>query len=286
MAELLKGAPVAAALNEKLASKVSELKDQGVFPTLAIVRVGERPDDVAYEAGAVKRCEKIGIQAKRIALPKDAPEEELLRTLENLNYDLNVHGVLMFRPLPKHIDESLVCNALALEKDVDGITNISSAGVFAGIPIGYPPCTPQACIELLDFYNIAIESKKVAVIGRSLVVGKPLAMMLVKRNATVTICHTKTADMASVCREADILITAAGRRGLVGKDFFHPNQVVIDVSINVDDNGKLTGDTNFLEAADIVKAITPVPGGVGTVTTSVLAKHVVEAAEKSANKIK
>lgn len=284
MAELLKGTPVVAALNEKLTQKVAMLKEQGVTPTLAIVRVGERPDDVAYETGAMKRCEKIGVKTQRVTLPGDISQDELLEMIRELNGDPWVHGVLLFRPLPKYMDEALVCNTLAPEKDVDGITNASNAGVFTGTAIGYPPCTPQACMEILDFFNIETTGKKAVVIGRSLVVGKPAAMMLVQKNATVTICHTRTIDMPAICREADILIVAAGRAGIVGKDYFRENQIVIDVGINVDENGNLCGDVNFAEAEPIVKAITPVPGGVGTVTTSVLVKHVVEAAEKATNR--
>jgi len=284
MAELLKGAPVVAALNEKLIQKVTALKEKNIKPTLAFVRVGERPDDVAYENGALKRCEKIGVRAQRVTLPSDISQDELLEMIREINADTSVHGMLLFRPLPKHIDESLVCNALTPEKDVDGITNSSNAGVFIGKSIGYPPCTPQACMEILDYYSIEPTGKKAVVIGRSLVVGKPAAMMLIQRNATVTICHTRTKDMPAVCREADILIVAAGRAGIVGKEYFRDGQIVIDVGINVDEKGNLCGDVNFAEADPIVKAITPVPGGVGTVTTSVLVKHVVEAAEQAANR--
>jgi len=284
MAEILKGAQVVAALNEKLIQKVAVLKEKGVTPTLAIVRVGERSDDVAYENGAMKRCEKIGVKAKQITLPGDVSQDELLAMICELNGDPQIHGVLLFRPLPKYMDEALVCNTLAPEKDVDGITNASNAGILTGTAIGYPPCTPQACMEILDYYGIGTTGKKAVVIGRSLVVGKPAAMMLVQRNATVTICHTRTVDMPAVCREADILIVAAGRAEIVGKDYFREDQIVIDVGINVDEDGKLCGDVNFAEAEPIVRAITPVPGGVGTVTTSVLVKHVVEAAEKTANR--
>lgn len=284
MAEILKGAPVAAALDEKLAEKVSELGRKGIVPTLAILRVGERPDDAAYERGAMKRCEKVGVQAKQVTLQADIDQAELLRIIEQLNADSSVHGVLMFRPLPKHIDEALVCNALTPEKDVDGITNASSAGVFTGTPIGYPPCTPQACMEILDYYGIDPKGKGAVIIGRSLVVGKPAAMMMLQKHATVTVCHTRTADMPAVCRGAEILIVAAGRAKVVDGDYLSPDQIVLDVGINVDEDGKLCGDVDFDQAQPIVKAITPVPGGVGTVTTSVLVKHVVEAAERTACK--
>ena len=282
MTELLKGAPVAAALDDKTLTKTAALKARSVTPTLAILRVGKRPDDIAYENGAVKRCEKTGVATERIALPGDASQDDLLREIKRLNASENIHGILLFRPLPKYMDESLICNAISPEKDIDGVTNISMAGVFSGAALGFPPCTPQACMEILDYYNIDCASKNAVVVGRSLVIGKPVTMALIKRNATVTVCHTKTIDMPGVCRGAEILIAAAGRAGIIDKKCFSENQIVIDVGINIDANGKLAGDVNFAEAGGIVKAITPVPGGVGTVTTSVLAKHVAEAAEKAA----
>ena len=198
--------------------------------------------------------------------------------IDEVNKDENIHGVLMFRPLPKHIDQTLVENALCAEKDVDCQTDASLGGVFTGKKVGFPPCTPQACMEILDHYGIDCTGKKAVVIGRSLVVGKPAAMMLIKKNATVTVCHTRTVDMPSVTREADILVVAAGRAGVVGADYVAPGQIVIDVGINVNEEGKLCGDVDYAAVEPIVDAITPVPGGVGSVTTSVLVGHVVEAA--------
>ena len=281
MAAILKGAEVTKALNESLIEKTNALKEKGVFPTLAIVRVGERDDDISYEKGATKRCEKIGVNVKNFVLPEDVSEEDLLKTIDIVNNDKEIHGCLMFRPLPKHINETKVRAALSPEKDVDGITDGSLAGVFTGSGEGYPPCTAQACMEILEHFGYEIKGKKAVVIGRSLVVGKPAAMLLLQRNATVTTCHTRTVDMPSVCRDADILIVAAGRAGVVGKEYFNDHQIVIDVGIHVTDEGKLTGDVIFDEAEPVVAAITPVPGGVGTVTTSVLVKHVVLAAEKT-----
>ena len=281
MAKILKGADVTAALNQSLIEKTQALKEKGVQPALAIVRVGERDDDVSYERGAVKRCEKIGVEVKHFVLPLDVSEEELLKTIDTVNHDKNIHGCLMFRPLPKHLDEDKIRRALSPEKDIDGITDGSLAGVFAGSDAGYPPCTAQACMEILDHFGYDLKGKKAVVIGRSLVVGKPAAMLLLGKNATVTVCHTKTADMPAVCREADVLIVAAGKAGVVGREYLNGHQVVIDVGIHVNDEGKLTGDVRFDEAEPVVEAITPVPGGVGTVTTSVLVKHVVLAAEKT-----
>lgn len=281
MALLLKGKAVVDALNEKMKGEVEVLKEQGVIPTLAIVRVGERGDDISYERGATKRCETVGVTVKNFILPADAAQDELIRTLEQINQDASIHGVLLFRPLPKTMNDNLVRNTLRPEKDVDGITDGSLAGVFSGVPTGYPPCTPQACMEILDFYGINVLGKRVTVIGRSLVVGKPAAMMLIQKHATVTICHTKTVDLPAVCREAEVLIVSAGRPAIVDQSYLNPDQVVIDVGINVREDGTICGDVKFEDAENYVKAITPVPGGVGTVTTSVLVKHVIEAAKKT-----
>ena len=281
MAKLLKGAEVTAALNERIKADVEDLKAKGVNPTLAIVRVGERPDDLSYERGATKRCDTLGVAVEKVLLPEDVTQEELMAAIDRVNNDDRIHGVLIFRPLPKHLDDEAVRRALKPEKDIDGITDGSLVGVFAGTKQGFPPCTPQACMEMLRHYGIDPKGKRAVVIGRSLVVGKPAAMMLLGKHATVTVCHTRTVDMPAVCREAEILIVAAGRAGVVGKEYFAPGQIVIDVGINVNAEGKLCGDVNFEEAEPVVEAITPVPGGVGTVTTSVLVGHVVEAAKRT-----
>ena len=278
MAKQLLGKEVTAALNERIKGNVAKLKEKGIQPTLGIIRVGEREDDLSYERGATKRCETLGVAYEKILLPADVTQEELMAAVDRVNNDDNIHGVLMFRPLPKHLDEAAVIKALSPEKDVDGITDGSMVGVFAGTNQGFPPCTPWACMEILDHYGIDCTGKKAVVIGRSLVVGKPAAMMLLKKNATVTICHTKTKDMPSVVKEADIVIVAAGRAGIVDDTYLRNGQVVIDVGINVNEEGKLCGDVDYAKAEPIVEAITPVPGGVGSVTTSVLVGHVVEAA--------
>ncbi|MDO4554012.1 MAG: bifunctional 5,10-methylenetetrahydrofolate dehydrogenase/5,10-methenyltetrahydrofolate cyclohydrolase [Lachnospiraceae bacterium] len=278
MAKQLLGKEVTKALNDKIKDQVSALHQRGIDPTLAFIRVGERQDDISYERGAVKRCETLGVSYKKYLLPGDCTQQELMDTIADVNEDDNIHGVLMFRPLPKHLDEEAVVAALRPEKDVDGITEGSMFGVFAGTDEGFPPCTPQACMEILDHYGIDCTGKKAVVVGRSLVVGKPAAMMLLKKNATVTVCHTRTKDMPSVVKEADIVIVAAGRAGVVDGSYLSRGQVVIDVGINVNEEGKLCGDVNYDEAEKIVDMITPVPGGVGSVTTSVLVGHVVEAA--------
>lgn len=204
----------------------------------------------------------------------------MLQVIEDANKDEDVHGILLFRPLPSHLDQRRIENALDPKKDVDAMTDASMTGVFLDKPIGFPPCTPEACMVILKHYGIDPKGKKAVVIGRSTVVGKPAAMMLLKRNATVTICHTKTVDMPSVVREADIVIAAAGKACIIDEKYLRPGQIVLDVGINVNDEGKLLGDVNFEDAEKIVSAITPVPGGVGTVTTSILVNHVVEAAAR------
>lgn len=276
-----KGAPAAAALMEDLTGRVERLSGAGVTPTLAIVRVGERPDDRAYETGAVKRCEKAGVAVKRFPLPAGCSALELRAVLEHINAVSEIHGCLMLRPLPDPAMEEMACALLDPKKDVDCMTPAALAGVFAGKGWGYPPCTAQACLELLKYYKTALTGKRAVVVGRSLVIGKPVSMLLQAENATVTMCHTRTVDLPAVCRGAEVLIAAAGRANLLGAAHVSPGQVVLDVGINVDESGKLCGDVKFDEAEPVVSAITPVPGGVGAVTTAVLVKHVVEAAERT-----
>ena len=285
MAKQLLGKEVTAALNAKLQAQVEELKAKGVVPTLGIVRVGERPDDLSYERGATKRAELIGVEVEKFVLPEDVSKEDLLKVIDEINANDKIHGVLMFRPLPKHLkaDQDEICNRLDPKKDVDGMTDLSNAGVFMSKSMGYAPCTPAACMEILDHYGIDCTGKKAVIIGRSLVVGKPAAMMLMAKNATVTVCHTRTKDVPSVTREADILVSAAGVLRSLTKEYVRPGQIVIDVSINWDEaKGGIAGDAVYEEIEPIVEAITPVPGGVGSVTTSVLIGHVVEAARLAA----
>ncbi|MBP8641007.1 MAG: bifunctional 5,10-methylenetetrahydrofolate dehydrogenase/5,10-methenyltetrahydrofolate cyclohydrolase [Oscillospiraceae bacterium] len=279
MAIELKGAPVAEAINQRSQAVLSNLLSRGATPTLAIVRVGERGDDIAYENGAVKRCEKVGVAVTRVLLPESLTQAELMTKINELNVDSSIHGVLILMPLPKHLDGEAVRQALFPEKDVDGITDGSLAGVFTGSGSGFPPCTAQACIEILDHYGFDCKGKSAVVIGRSLVVGKPLAIMLMAKNATVTVCHTKTVNMPAVTKKAEILIVAAGKAKAINAEYLSENQVVIDVGINFVE-GAMCGDVDYTAALPLVCAITPVPGGVGTVTTSVLVNHVVEAARR------
>lgn len=285
MAMLLKGAEVVSALNERIKVDVGALVSRGVEPTLAILRVGGKPDDLAYERGAMKRAETVGVAVRQIVLPETVSQEELLVEIAKINEDATIHGCLMLRPLPKHIDDMRAREALLPEKDIDGITDGSLAGVFTGTKRGFPPCTAQACMEILDYYKIDPAGKSAVVIGRSLVIGKPVAMMMLQKHATVTICHTKTVDMPSVTKRAEILIVAAGRAGVVGAEYVSAGQTVLDVGINFNDEGKMTGDADFTAVEPIVGAITPVPGGVGTVTTSVLMAHVAEAAKRSLERV-
>ena len=278
MADLLLGKPVGDALSEKTAALAEELTAQGIQPTLAIVRVGERPDDLSYERGACKRAEAQGIAVRKFLLPEDASQDDVLAAIAQVNDDASIHGCLMFRPLPKGIDEAAVCNALDPAKDVDGITAGSLAGVFMDTGVGFPPCTAQACVEILDHYGFDVEGKSVAVVGRSLVIGKPVAMMLLARNATVTLCHSRSRELPTICREADIVVYATGRPRAYSLEHFSGGQTVLDVGINVDEEGNLCGDVDFAAAEPVVGAITPVPRGVGSVTTAVLMRHVVEAA--------
>ena len=291
MAKKLLGKEVNEALVAKLLERTNALREKGVVPTLGIVRVGANPSDLSYEKGATTKGEQVGVDVKKFELPEDATKEEVLALIDQVNADDSIHGVLMFRPPPKHLknDQNEICNRLDPKKDVDCMTHLSNAGVFEDRnDLGYAPCTPAACMEILDHYGIDCKGKKACIIGRSLVVGKPAAMMLMSKNATITVCHTRTVDTASIAREADIIISAAGVLKSLTKDFVRPGQVVIDVSMNWDaekvtskGKGGMSGDAVFEEVEPIVDAITPVPGGVGAVTTSVLMKHVVEAAEKT-----
>ena len=283
MEELLKGAPVAGAITRRNVQAVEELKNRGIEPTLAIIRLGEKPGDLSYEKGAMKRADKTGVKVKQFVFPEDMTEKSLISEIKKINADDSIHGVLMFRPLPAHIDEKAVCETLAPEKDMDGITSGSMAGVFMDTDIGYPPCTAEAVMELLDYYDTELKGSKVTVFGRSLVIGKPVAMMLMRRHATITVCHSRTAidDFIDAGRNADVVVSALGRAKMIGSEILGSGQTIIDVGINVDEDGGICGDVNFEEAEPVAAAITPVPGGVGSVTTAVLMKHVIQAAGKA-----
>ena len=284
MAQLLSGREVASAMNDALLARTTALAERGILPTLAIVRVGENESDLSYERGAEKRAQKVGVDIRKIALPGDVEAEALLETIRALNDDDSVHGVLLLRPLPGHLkgDSQRICNALKPGKDVDAMTDLSSAGVYQGrADLGFPPCTPEACMKILHHYGISCAGKRAVVIGRSLVVGRPLAMMLMGEDATITLCHSKTPNLPEIARQGDILVTAAGRLGFVDAGFVRPGQVVLDVSVNWDpEKNAIAGDCVFAGVEPVVTAITPVPGGVGAVTSSVLMDHVITAAER------
>lgn len=281
MAKRLEGAPVAAALNERMARETEALKERDIVPMLAVLRLGSRPDDLSYETGVKKRCAAVGVQVKNVVLPTGVDSDTFFATLEKLNEDPAVHGILMFRPLPPHLDGEKARRMLNPAKDIDGCTDASLAGVFTGTDIGFVPCTAQAAMEILDYYGIDCAGKRAVVLGRSLVVGRPVSMLLMHRNATVTTCHTKTVSMPSIARTADILIACTGKMESIGAEYLRKGQVVIDVGIGWnEDKGKLCGDVKFEEAEPVAAAVTPVPGGVGTVTTSVLVSHVIEAAKR------
>ena len=277
MAQLLLGKEVTASLNEEIRRKVAQLNEQGVTPKLGIVRIGEREDDISYERGATKRCETLGVAFEKFLLPADASEEEVLKVIQAVNEDDSIHGVLLFRPLPRHLNEDKIVNALAVEKDVDGITDLSMASVFMGRGAGYAPCTPSACMRILDHYGIDCTGKKAVVIGRSNIVGLPVSKLLLDANATVTMAHSRTRNLAEVTRGAEILVVAIGRPKFVTAEMVSPGAVVIDVGVNRDpETGKLCGDVDFAAIEPKASVITPVPGGVGPMTICCLMENTIE----------
>ena len=277
MKELL-GKPAADKINEDLAPQIESLKLEGVVPTLEVIRVGAREDDLAYERGLLKKFESMNCQVVVKELPSDCSQDDLEKAVIEANENADIHGILMFRPLPKTLSEARIKEIINPLKDVDSMGTASLAGVFAGDKNTFPPCTAQAVIEILKFYGIELKGKKVTVVGRSLVIGKPVSMLLMGENATVTICHTKTADLKSECKAADIIVACAGVAKMLNNEYVREGQYVIDVGMNVDENGKLCGDVDFASVSEIVEGITPVPRGVGSVTTSVLLKHTVNGA--------
>lgn len=276
---IMKGAEVIAAMKEKMLQDVTELRTQGIEPMINIIRVGSRPDDLAYERGARKRMESVGIRMDVTELPEDISQKDFAAAFRSVNDNPDVHGIMLFRPLPPTLDEEEIAGMINPIKDVDCMSPVNIAKVFGGDSDGHAPCTAEAVMEMLDFYGIELSGKRVTVVGRSMVVGKPLAMMLLKKNATVTMCHTRTKDLPGACRQAEVIAAAAGRAGMITADMVSEGAVVADVGINVNEEGKLCGDVDFSGVSKKAAAISPVPGGVGGVTTSVLAAHVVRAAQ-------
>lgn len=273
---VLKGAEVSAAIKNQVTEALAGL--DGFVPKLAIVRVGERPDDMSYERGATRKMENFGLRVQSYVYPAEISDAEFKAEFAKINEDPDVTGILLLRPLPKQICEKDIEQMIDPKKDLDGISPVNIAKVFAGDSTGYAPCTAEAVIEVLKANEIPIEGKRVTVVGRSMVVGKPLSMLMVKENATVTICHTRTRDLKGTCQNAEILVAAAGRAKMLNQEYVGKDAVVIDVGINVDENGKLCGDVDFESIQKTASMATPVPGGVGAVTTAVLAKHLVQAA--------
>lgn len=282
MEKTLKGKVVADAIDNEILKRTPALYEKGIVPTLAIVRVGENPSDIAYENGAIKKAKKLGLQPEKYTCPENMSQEDLIQVIEAINEKEDIDGILLLQPLPKNMNSDAVRNALAPEKDLDCIADGSLAKLFTGVKGCFAPCTAESCLEILNHYDIPVKGKKAVVIGRSMVIGKPVAHMLLTENATVTICHTKTEkeDLIDYCRNADIIIAAAGKLNTLTEDMVSPKATIIDVGINFDDDGKMVGDVDFESISPIASAITPVPGGVGSVTTSLLMKHLVEAAER------
>lgn len=256
-----------------------ELETLSFVPKLAIIRVGENPDDMSYERGATKKLKSFGLDVASYVFPQDISDEDFKKAFKDINEDDEVTGILLLRPLPRTINEKDIENMIDPKKDLDGISPINIAKVFAGDTSGFSPCTAEAVIEVLKAYDIELTGKRVTVVGRSMVVGKPVSMLLLKENATVTMTHTRTANLKKTCSDAEIVIAAAGRAKMLNSDYCGQDAVMIDVGINVDDNGKLCGDVDYATLDGKASAATPVPGGVGTVTTAVLAKHLIQAAK-------
>ncbi|AVQ39701.1 bifunctional 5,10-methylene-tetrahydrofolate dehydrogenase/5,10-methylene-tetrahydrofolate cyclohydrolase [Clostridium botulinum] len=281
MTKILYGNEIALKIKEDLKLRIDKLKEKNIIPKLAILRMGNKQDDIAYERSIIKSCEKLNIETKVEELKEDILEEDFLKLMERLNNEKDIHGILVFRPYPKHLNENIINSSISLNKDVDCMHPLNLERIFEGDLDGFMPCTPEAVIEMLKYYDIDLKGKNIVIINRSMVVGKPLSMMSLAHNATVTVCHSKTIDLQSITKKSDIVVTAIGKAKLIKEEYFNEDSIVIDVSINVDENGKLCGDVDFENVKEKVGAITPVPKGVGSVTTTLLLKHIVEAAEKN-----
>ena len=276
----LGGKEVADKLMEDLTAKVSELKSKGIEPKLAILRVGAREDDLAYERGVLKRFETADVKVEVTALDAGVSQEELDKAFDGINNDPSVHGILVFRPLPKGLSDEYMRRTIDPGKDSDFMDVRNMENVLAGVPDAAAPCTAEAVMALIKHYQIETKGKKVTVVGRSLVIGKPVALLLTTANATVTVCHTKTVNIEEECRNADIIVACCGVAKMITEKFVKPGQIVIDVGMNVDEEGKLCGDVDYGTVSEIAEAVTPVPGGVGSITTAILLKHVVDNAER------
>lgn len=278
---LYKGKPVADSLKEDLKKRIARLKEENYRPKLSIIRVGNNEDDLSYERGIRKNCQNLEIEVETLELPADVSQAELEKTLTEANEDEKTHGIMIFRPLPKHLDEEKIASLINPEKDVDSMNPENLSRLFLGKDGGFVPCTPQAVIDLLDFYDFDFEGANVVILGRSLVVGKPLAMLFLDKNSTVTICHSRTKNTKELTKNADLVVAALGRAKMVDDSYFSKDTIVVDVGINVDEEGKLCGDVDREKVEGKVKALTPVPGGIGSVTSTVLMDHIVSACENA-----
>ncbi len=283
MSEILRGKPVATQLKEETSERVAKLREKGIDPKLAVLRVGANPNDISYERGILKNCDNLGITAQVVEVEESVDTQGLLAVLEELNGDDSVDGILMFRPLPRHLDEKLISESIDPNKDVDCMHPYNLAKVFASDTSGLEPATPRSAMEILKFYGIELTGKRVAIINRSMVLGRPLAMMMLKENASPIICHSKTDDLKGLTKWADIVVLAAGRAKSFGEEYFTKDSIIIDVGVSEAEDGSIAGDADYENLVDKVKAITPVPGGVGSMTTTILLSQVVKACE---NKLK
>lgn len=275
----MKGSEVSARMKEMLLARVAALKKEGIAPRLSVVRVGNNPSDLAYERGILKRFNPLGIEVDIHELPEDISQSDFNAEFMWLNSDTKTQGILLFRPLPEGLSSSYVCLNMNPKKDIDGMCPVNEARIFEGGSEGFAPCTASAVMTMLAQYGYDPAGKNVVIVGRSMVIGRPLSMLMLRANATVTICHSKTQNLPEVCRRADIVIAAAGHPRMLTPEYFTKRSVVVDVGINTDSEGNLCGDVDFERVSSVVQAISPVPGGVGAVTTSVLAENLIKAAK-------
>ena len=278
----LRGKPVADAIVARAKKNIEELGKLGKTPKLAVIRIGQKPDDLAYERGIIKRFSEAGCDHVVLELPLDCTQEDLDSTVDKANNDDSIDAILLFRPIPKNLNDDHIRNTIDPRKDIDGIGIINQSGLYKGVKDAYAPCTAQAVIEILRHYEIPMKGARVTVVGRSLVIGRPVSLLLMGENATVTICHTGTKDLTAELMKADIVVASAGRAKMIKAEQLREGQIVIDVGMNADEDGKLCGDVDYANAVDKVDSITPVPGGVGAVTTSVLLDYTVRSACKAA----
>ena len=281
MTEILKGKPAADEMMTQVRERIQRLQDRGILPTAAIVRFGENPDDIAYERSIIRKAEEVGARVRSCVLPPQIGQNEAEELLEALSADSDIHGILILKPLPESIDAKRFLSKLVPEKDIDGASDASMAALYSGDRDCFLPCTAKACMELLRFYQIDPRGKRAVVLGRSPVIGRPAALLLLGADATVTVCHSKTEDVPAICREADILVACLGSAEKVERSYMNENQVILDVGINFNSDGKMVGDVCYEDAVGYVRAVTPVPGGVGAVTTAVLLTQLAAASERA-----